>query len=363
VSGRHDALRFASVLREFLTVAHDAVARGVATWVCDHEPFVLRVHDSSVRQPRPTLVLGTLIHGNEYGPLEAVVPWLRDLAPSPSVDLVVVVANTSAAERGLRFVDADLNRLFVPDDPSALVGAPTNHGHEQGLANVLRPILSAPEVVAFVDLHQTIEATDRSFFIFGFHGHSWDLAQRLSQGVASTLVTRPPGQAFVAGQMSGDELVRQLGRPAITIELGQKGFDDDTTRRTSAVLGHLQELLNKEWPQGGVTRPEASSDLEVFTVLARVACDGPLAILHPGFVNFAPVAKGQILGTGHGGQPLVSPHDGWLLFPKYPQRDKAGAIDGPLPGDMVNVLARVSDETLEGWRLPGAHYSLLSVSR
>lgn len=364
-----------STIHRFVALGEAAVALGHATWTSQREPFVLTLHGRGAVPER--LVLGTLVHGNEFGPLEPVVSWLEGLVSMASSSgawplvptLQVVVANVSAAYLGRRFVDEDLNRLFgdeqgqSPGVQGAAAQAAGPASHERRLAQVLRAVLQGDDLVAFVDLHQTIEATDRAFFIFGFHGPSLALASDLAPGVASTLVTRPPGQAFVAGQRAADEWVRLQGRPAVTIELGQKGWNRQTSEGAGALTRNLGRLLGdaalwesrratwavqhaKDWLTG------AAGSFDVFTVAERLAFDGTRTRLREGLRNFAPVAQGEVLGLTHAQLPLRSNVTGLALFPKYPERDGSGAARGPLPGDILNIVRRVTDAELHEWASP-----------
>ena len=351
-SSRHDPARLTRALERFRAWGDRACSDGKATWTLDSEPLVLTLKG---RRDQGRVILGTLIHGNEYGPLEAVTEWAEQLVttqagsqPFPlDCDLQIIVANTSAALLGRRFLEADLNRLFAPG------GASGDGNHEERLASALRPLLTGDDILAFVDLHQTIEASDRAFFIFGFHAPSLALTRALSPEVTKTVVTRNPRQSFVAGQMSGDEWVRFQGRPAVTLELGQKGFDPETTIRTRALLANLAVFLQDAARFETLYAPQDASQLlsgiEAFHTVARVPFDGPRAALRAGIANFAAVADGQELGHTDGGQPLRCPAQGFALFPKYPSRDSTGVALPPVPADILNVVAPLSTDEVAAW--------------
>lgn len=293
------------------------------------------------------VVLGLLVHGNEFGPLAAVVPWLTGIlsafesaGQSPFADTIVVfVANARAGLAGKRFIDADLNRLFALS-----VAEP---GHEAGLVPTLQRILSRPDLALFVDLHQTIEPTERAFFTFGYHQPSVRWARALARGVTDTLVTRAPGVSFVQGQLSSDEFVRNRGLPGITVELGQKGFNKGTEERTNALLENLERALRERLWSDRAAMPQTS--IRYLCTRHRIAFDGPLAELVPGLTNFTRCEALQVLGSDAGGKPLVAPDAGYLLFPKYPERDAQGCAKQPLPADIVNVVEELSDDEIHTW--------------
>ncbi len=318
----------------------------------DSAPLVLEVsgfaQTKAAESHSRCVVLGLLVHGNEYGPLAALVPWLTGIVSafesarqSPFADtLVVFVANARAGLAGKRFIDVDLNRLFA-------MGADAP-GHEAGLVPTLQGILSRPDLALFVDLHQTIEPTERAFFTFGYHQPSVRWARALAPGVADTLVTRAPGVSFVQGQLSSDEFVRNRGLPGITLELGQKGFNRETEERTHALLTNLENALrHRFWRDNPSAMPQAP--LRYFCTRHRIAFDGTAAALLPGLTNFTRCDAGQVLGSDHGGKALVAPAAGYLLFPKYPERDARNFAQLPLPADIVNIAAELPDAALRSW--------------
>jgi succinylglutamate desuccinylase len=331
----------------------DSIYSDAATPI-DSAPLVLEVPGfAQTKAPgsdAQCVVLGLLVHGNEFGPLAAVVPWLTGIVSafesafqSPFADTIVVfVANARAGLAGKRFMDADLNRLFARNADAAL------DGHEGMLVPKLQRILSRPELALFVDLHQTIEPTERAFFTFGYHQPSVRWARALAPGVADTLVTRAPGVSFVQGQLSSDEFVRNRGLPGITVELGQKGFNKETEERTHALSTNLENALrHRFWRDNPSDMPQAP--IRYLATRHRIAFDGPSAALAAGLTNFTQCEAGQVLGSDHSGNRLIAPASGYLLFPKYPERDDRNFAKFPLPGDIVNIAAELPDAELRSW--------------
>jgi succinylglutamate desuccinylase len=337
---------FSQLCRRLQSVNSDA-----ATPI-DSAPLVLEIpgfaQTKATGSDAQCVGLGLLVHGNEYGPLAAVVPWLTGIVSafeaagqSPFADTIVVfIANARAGLAGKRFIDADLNRLFAMSTEPA--------GHEGMLVPALQRILSRPELALFVDLHQTIEPTERAFFTFGYHQPSVRWARALAPGVADTLVTRAPGVSFVQGQLSSDEFVRNRSLPGITVELGQKGFNKVTKERTDALLINLEAALrHRLWRDNPSAMPQ--TPIRYLCTRHRIAFDGPLSELVPGLTNFTQCEAGQVLGSDHSGNPLIAPASGYLLFPKYPERDARSFAKFPLPADIVNIAAELPEAELHSW--------------
>lgn len=106
----------------------------------------MRVETLGDGSPEHTVVAG--LHGDEPGPAAAVE---RILAAEPDVRRPVrfVVANERALERGVRYIDDDLNRCFDRRDAAS-------DSHERRLAAALYPYVADGAVL---DLHATA-ATD-----------------------------------------------------------------------------------------------------------------------------------------------------------------------------------------------------------
>ncbi|HJN74068.1 MAG TPA: succinylglutamate desuccinylase/aspartoacylase family protein [Myxococcota bacterium] len=280
------------------------------------------------------LVLGGLIHGNETGSLPSLVELLRDLR-SGELDfggrLSLFVGNPWAARAGTRFLEADLNRVFVDSDLDTL---------EHRRARQLMRILEDADV--FVDLHQTILPTEQAFYIFPWDQEGWRWARALAG--APVWVTRPPGRAFSSGTCCSDEFVRNRGGVGLTLELGQMGFQDEAASRAGRVMRRAIALVDAV-AAGTTSMVEASEgmpELDFYkTVFAPPFPDRSWS-LRPGLVNFRAVSRAELL-TGPDSPELRAPCDGVLLFPKYPPADQ------PLPGEIVRVLELMDQHPLELW--------------
>ncbi|MFK7926784.1 MAG: succinylglutamate desuccinylase/aspartoacylase family protein, partial [Myxococcota bacterium] len=111
------------------------------------------------------VVIGAVVHGNEVGSLPALLELMTGLAEGSikfGGKLTIFLGNPEASLADKRFLEADLNRVFIDDPPD---------NHEGRRARQVKPILAAADL--FLDLHQTILETDRAFYIFPFSEESW----------------------------------------------------------------------------------------------------------------------------------------------------------------------------------------------
>jgi succinylglutamate desuccinylase len=286
------------------------------------------------------VVIGSIIHGDEVGSLPAVIRLIEGIQAGTvryGGRLTVFLGNPDAARAGRRFLEDDLNRVFVDDPPDNLEGR---------RARALRPVLAAADV--FLDLHQTIRETDRPFYIFPFTTPGWWWARAI--GGAETWVTRSSGQAFTPGACCADEYVRLLGRPGLTLELGKRGFTADAEARAWKAVTGLLDLADAVAHQPGALQSRALAAPELLFVETRWRCafTDPRLRLAPGWVNFQSVQAGQLLSLP-GSPDLVAPVDGMLLFPKYPAYHEDGRVVEPRPGEIVRIVAPLSEHPVAVW--------------
>ncbi len=285
------------------------------------------------------LVFGSMIHGDEVGSLPAFVRVMSELASGELIfggRATFFLGNPEAGLAGARFLESDLNRVFVEEPPDT---------HEGRRARQLKPILDTADV--FLDLHQTILQTAQPFYISPFQEEGWRWARYLAG--ARVWVTRHPGMAFSSGTMCADEYVRVRGKPGITLELSEKGFGNGGEERAYRVLRRALELADAI-AQGAALAVLAAEcqELEFLHTVHREPFASEELGLEPGWVNFRPIQTGERLSAG-GTPELVAPEDGYVLFPKYPPRVQ-GQYKRPLPGEIYRIVQPLSDHPTRLYR-------------
>lgn len=285
------------------------------------------------------LAVGCVVHGDEYGTLPAVAGLVEDLVAGRRTyggRLTVFLGNPEASLEGERFLESDLNRVFVDDPPDT---------HEGRRSRAIRPILDAADVL--VDLHQTILPTAHPFAIFPFHRTGWQWARAL--GVVSMWITRQPGEVFSRNACCIDDYVRLAGKPGITLELSQKGFGQGAEARAAVALERLLTVADAVG-RGADLEDLAGAlpDLTALHTVYREPFDRPDLQLRPGLTNFNPVEAGERV-SAPGTPELRVPRSGWLVFPKYPPRLADGAYKRPLPGEIYRICVPLEDHPARIW--------------
>jgi succinylglutamate desuccinylase len=304
-------------------------------------PFDTSTHGEETEPSH--LVIGTMVHGEECGTLPGVLAVMEDLAAGrlrvPG-RVTFFLGNAEAGLANVRFLETDLNREF---------SAEPSDSHEGRRARHLKPLLDAADV--FLDLHQTIQPSAEPFWIFPFQIPGWRWARAIAG--AKVWITRAPDVTFSLSGVCADEYVRLAGKPGLTLELGEKGFDhgaearaEDAIRRAIAIAAaladgaSLQELAARE--------PE----IAFFETVHREPFSDDSLALQPGLVNFQRVVAGQLL-SAPGTPALRAPTDGAVVFPKYPP-----IVDGryqrPLPAEIYRIIAPLSEHPLDAYGLRDA---------
>lgn len=301
----------------------------------------------------PTVVAICASHGNEPAGVAAARSVLAALAegrPATRGRFVALVGNRGALARGVRYVDADLNRLWTPDRVAALErGAPRDVGgtkrdvrldavdaadddravrpsgasfaeeaEQAALFTALRRLAGPPDAphpdVAMIDLHTT-SAPSAPFAIAVPTARN----RRLLAGVPLPLVHGL--ESRLTGTLTG--WLARSGHAAVSVE---GGLHEDPA--SAAHLAHVLWLALAN--HGVVARVRAEADAHR-AALAAASRGGPRSLavgyrhaitagdaftMRPGYRNFQRVKRGDVLATSAGG-PVRAPVGGAILFPLY----------------------------------------------
>ena len=260
------------------------------------------------------IVLSALIHGNETGSLPSIIEAIENLK-NGSLQygglISFTLGNPEAAYKNQRFLESDLNRMFV-DTPIDT--------HEYKRALQLRTIFDQGDIL--LDFHQTILPSQQPFYIFPWTNISATWARALSLTTAGIDATPPAGPITTR---CADDYVSLQNKPAITIEMGEKGIHQEAKElctnaiqqviRIAEACAHGTKLESLAAPKPKIT---------LYKTIHREPYHTPQYRLREGLINFLPVKKGEALHKT-GTPDIHAPSDGMLLFPKYPLFSQEGA--------------------------------------
>ena len=283
----------------------------------------------------PTLVAFGSVHGNEAAgglALERVAMRLAELEPYLLGRVYLLAGNTRALRRSVRFIDADLNRHW------------TASNIEKNLLEVTEPRLVSEdeeqrELLVFVNEIVTSAADE----VYALDLHSTSAEGSPFATVGDTLRNRTFARKFpitillgIEEQLEGTllEHVNNLGAVTLGFEGGQH-FAESTVETHEALT--WAAIYNSGILSGG----EGDGVEKWNRVLARAT--GRTRIVEvryrhaivpeddfrmdPGFNNFDPVKRGDILAKDAKGE-VRAPESGLILMPLYQKLGEDGFFVG-----------------------------------
>ena len=281
------------------------------------------------RDGTATLIVVAGIHGNEPAGVEAsrrVRDALTALPPAMAGELVLILGNVAALERGERYLTRDLNRAWTRRQIGALQGdgaeGPEDREQRELLETLDGILASAPGPVHLLDLHTTS----------GGGGAFSTVSDTLrNRALALTL---PVPLVLGLEELVEGTLHDYMGDRGVINVAFESGQHDDprSVDRAEAAIWIMMAAT-------GVCRPEVLPALtEARELLARDSRGLPRAMemlyrhpiapddrfrMHPGYGNFHPVRKGEAVADDRDG-PVVSPETARMLMPLYQARGSDG---------------------------------------
>ena len=267
----------------------------------------------------PAILLSAGVHGDETAPIEMLSRLIRDLATGATplrVRLLAVFGNVAAMRRGERFVDFDLNRLFV-DAPAAQVDSLEGRRAAR-LREWTADFFAAaggPRGPRFhYDMHTAIRASlIERFAILPYRAGAAADDDRTrfdwlaAAGIDAAVAHRAPSSTFSA-------LTAQLhAARSCTLELGQaRPFGQNDPRRYAAVDAALRATA-----AGRPPRPAPGAAVRRFEVVAELEkrTDAFELLIPDDAPNFTACAAGTIVARDAGYVYTVAHPEERIVFP------------------------------------------------
>lgn len=279
-------------------------------------------------------VMGAAIHGNEVAAIPAFVQAIENLKNAKLQSRITFfIGNEEAILANSRFVEYDLNRLFV-------AGPVISKEHQR--AKEIMSLLDTTDY--FIDFHQTIQPTKDSFYIFMNDPWSYYFAQFLEG--AEVCVIEPP---MSNGQMSAEHYVQNRGQAGVTLEIGQIDLTDKNIDKILKVIERvcLLALYTKALPQEKLSNMVRHyKALKKMQIIHQVKFCEAKDTLFEGWKNLDFIQAGSTLGQRANGESIIASHDSYIFFPKYPQRDALGRSIGPLPNNLCEMAIALPETSL-----------------
>ncbi|MGC6510945.1 MAG: hypothetical protein ACON4U_21195 [Myxococcota bacterium] len=278
-------------------------------------------------QYKTRLHVSCLIHGDETGSLPAVIKVIQKLKNKEiqfGGRLCISLGNPEAARKAVRYLESDLNRVFLDTNLQT---------HEARRARTLMPIFNQADIL--LDLHQTILKTQNPFYIFPKSTKSllWAQAMRLTRAFidatpASENTTR-----------CADEYFWYQNKPAITLELSQKGLNAHAEDLSLTAIRRAIGIIEQQHLGQSLESIAAQSPaLHLYHTVYRHPFDREACILKPNLHNFMSVEAGERLNAPEFAE-IIAPITGEILFPKYLSKHQLNGETAP-PKELFRIIQR-----------------------
>ena len=243
------------------------------------------------KETGPTSMILVGVHGDETCGVEAINELL------PVLEIVkgrvfIGYGNPRAVTSSKRFIERDLNRMFVP---TSELSAEDMESYEYTRAQYLKPYLEKADTV--LDVHGNPWKEKQTFAIC--ESNAADIAKFLpTKLLVSGFDTVEPGGI--------DYYMNSIGRVGICFESGY--LDDEYSRKTAgeAIIAFLKARGHIE----NDLIPQEQSHVRIF--YKGYSKTNNFQPSRP-FMNFEPVSKGEIIGRD-GDETIVVPKESLILF-------------------------------------------------
>ena len=287
-------------------------------------PRIIGTHTSN--KPGPLLFISAGVHGNEPSGVEAlqrVFSGLEKSNPEIKGTVVGVTGNLAALEEGVRYLDEDLNRAWTEENVARADPASAEQRQMREIIDVLETFpLSNFTKRYFLDCHTTSSPTLPYLSVQDVNDNDrW--AHRFP-----TYIIRGFSD-LVYGCI--DHYLSRIGITGFVFEGGRHEDPKAVENHEGIIWLAIKEAcaldLEKipDYP-GCVTRfsRENSPDQKTFEILHRHGLkDGDDFQMEPGFSNFDPIKKGQLIAR-HNGREIHAEQDAHIFMPLYQAQGNDG---------------------------------------
>ncbi len=273
----------------------------------------------------PILYISAGIHGNEPSgvyALEKVFEILQKVKPTISGKVLGIRGNLKALSKEVRFIDEDLNRTWTKENIASKI-VDSNEKREMF------------QIIEILESHTESESTHRYFL--DCHTTSSDSLPYISVqqvGDNDSWAHRFPVHIIrgfsdiVLGCI--DHYLSRIGVTGFVFEGGQhesKGAIEHHEGMIWLAIAHACNLDFsdlRETPLAVKNIKEQKKERKTFEIIYRHSIKNQDDfIMEPGYENFQPLKKGEILAT-HNGEKIMSTWNDYIFMPLYQAQGNDG---------------------------------------
>lgn len=281
----------------------------------------------------PTVVVLGGIHGNEPAGVKAiknVFQVLEKVKADTTGTFIGLRANLNALERGVRYIDEDMNRIWFPSILDHIRSSPeteldsSERAEIKTILELLDRVLPDPSESPgiIIDLH-SFSAEGSMFAITAPKAAHVQLIEQLYLPMIFGIEDTLRGTAL--------RYYQDRGHIAFALEGGQHNNELTIFNKTAALLLLLAEcgfIQKQQIP--GIQKYEEHLKSQTRTLPSKVHLvyqhmieQGDRFRMRPGFRNFQPVKKGEWLANDREGK-IQAECDGFILMPLYQNQGNDG---------------------------------------
>jgi len=271
------------------------------------------------------IIIGGM-HGNEINGVEAieqVLPKLKKIFDPNRGTIYFLKGNLQALQQKERFIDEDLNRLWLDENMNKSEEEIADYRALKNLNDLIINDICKAEFnnCAFLDLH-TFSAKSGVFAIPACNRQSLEFAKSFGVPFIEKLSETLPGTAL-----------SYFGRKGMTSVVFEGGTHqtEEATQNLASGLWHSLAFL-------GFIDEQLPQVLQSREILNKISMDLPhhLELIYrhklndyhnfkmkPGYFNFKPVNKQENLAVQNQ-QTIKSPNEGYMLMPLYQEKGSDG---------------------------------------
>lgn len=277
----------------------------------------------SGESPGPLVICVAAIHGNEQIGIHAfrnVYSAIVNHNIPLKGKLVGIAGNLKAIENNVRFLDYDLNRCWTDSMVQSILEDTFQQGAENDEVKELHKLIheeSAGDYTLKVlaDLHAT--SADRGTFVvvpdnvsdhFVVEALQLPIVVGLHQHLKGTLLSYYHDRDFISFAFEGGTIGSQDAYRVHTSGLWE------ILEKAGCVSHHDHEVEDHYYQELAAAAESFPEKVEITHRHLVERGDGFRML--PGFHNFQPVTKGQLLALDQGGE-ILAPEDGMIFMPLY----------------------------------------------
>lgn len=279
--------------------------------------------------PGPTLIFVGGIHGNEPSGVYALQKVMLELADQKDElkgTVVALAGNISALQKGMRYLNYDLNRLFTKENISNL---------HSDLCEFERECEEQQELCDAID--KILTERPGPFYFFDLHTTSGETVPFLT--VNDSLLNRRFTKQYPAPIVLGIE--EYLDGPLLSYinELGYVAFGFEAGQHTSkqSIQNHIAFIMLSLVFTGVLSKEDANYEQhyqmlhrstidkkKFYEIIFRYRIDGThIFKMNPGYTNFQRIQKHDSLAV-YGEKVLKAPYSGRIFMPLYQGKGEDG---------------------------------------